>query len=502
MVFKFTSNNINDYDTTGNQYFGFLIDNDTFPNGKYLFRNRISTFEVNYVAGAQTLAEQLLAIPYVASNYVVYSFESVSFSSFQISYTSDNANYEIIDFEHPTFVNYRDNGSNFPQRWTFFRFKTTVSKRNSDGSITELGTDYITPDADGVGTINIADYFKHEVKTALDISTGIVAREQQNMLAAYYITVEETSTDTRFNAMEDETKVPATSTDRFAMWGGVGYIKQAIYNQTTSNWFQDYLGKAIKPFLSYFSGEKIITETQRERLFFLNIAETVLNLKCKITYENDTQANIVAATVSGAKAYTIYAFHIGINNDLGLGNTTSKVAKIEVWLENATTVISVSRSYTIDRNYAIETRYIYYVNSLGAWETIRLNQSITDTHAISRTLISYVIADNYDLAAHAIRTESTRQQRTEASVGWLSKQQKQLIAEMLTSKKAFEDKGFGVPIIINFTNEETADNNREFLKTETISYTRAFEEQYYSDEETTAVLGSGYFDEYFDAFFN
>jgi hypothetical protein len=281
------------------------------------------------------------------------------------------------------------------------------------------------------------------------------------------------------------------------MYGGVGYIKQAIYNQTDSSWFVTYLGKEIKPFLSYFSGEKIISETQRERLFFLNVAETTLKLECKITYEDATEETIVATTVTGAKPYTIYAFHVSIYDDLALAAyeaiAGSKVAKIEVWLENATTVISESRSYTIDRNYSIETRYIHYVNNLGAWETMRLNQSITDAQAISRTQVSYVVADNYDLATQAIRTESTRQQRTEASAGWLTKLQKQLIAEMLTTKKAFEDKGSGVPIIINFTNEETADNNREFLKSETISYTRAFEEQFYSDEPI-ALETLGYFE--------
>ncbi|MBN8827067.1 MAG: hypothetical protein J0I82_33925 [Spirosoma sp.] len=143
----------------------------------------------------------------------------------------------------------------------------------------------------------------------------------------------------------------------FVAWGAV--------------FFTSYMS-ANRPFLTWQPDNKLVSQQQPEYLaFLLNISPTPATLirRVRITYRDGSVETVDKGQLSGSQAYQVVCLPCG-PTALGLSD---QVVRYEVWLADGDrNRISEVRTYTIDRQYRSQERWLLLANSLGGWDTLRL----------------------------------------------------------------------------------------------------------------------------------
>ncbi|QMW04071.1 DUF5977 domain-containing protein [Spirosoma foliorum] len=160
----------------------------------------------------------------------------------------------------------------------------------------------------------------------------------------------------------------------FATWGEV--------------FFTTYMSQQ-RPFLTWQLDNKVVGEQQPEYLFYLlNMSPTpaTIRRRVEITYTDGSEETLDKGLLSGGQTYQVVCVPTGAKA-LGLIGGAKTVASYRVWLtDGERNRLSEVRSYTLDRKYRGQERWILYSNSLGGWDTLRLTGAGSETLETLRTM--------------------------------------------------------------------------------------------------------------------
>lgn len=157
-----------------------------------------------------------------------------------------------------------------------------------------------------------------------------------------------------------------------AAFAGVAERDWADYNDV---FFSDWVGKERR-FLTYKPVDNVIGADQPELLYWLhNYSDSidVLNVKVVATTAAGTEITGIALTLANVSPMKVYSIPVGLPVLSSIHNERAQIVKYTIWLtdENGDRVSEV-RTYTIDKVYRRNTRYVYFLNSLGVYDCLRI----------------------------------------------------------------------------------------------------------------------------------
>jgi hypothetical protein len=165
-------------------------------------------------------------------------------------------------------------------------------------------------------------------------------------------------------------------------------------------------------------------------------------------------------------------------------------------------IISEVRTFVLDQAYYNDLRYLVFANSLSGWDTLRLTGTKTDTQNYTRTGFRRIEQANFTPADGVESQTAFAQREVLANTGFVSSELKNYLQDLLLSKKVFEISSRNpLPVIVNVTNEATESQSNAFLKEETIAYRESLTARHY-ERFRKITQQVGFFDDYFDSYFD
>ncbi|MGR3809610.1 DUF5977 domain-containing protein [Jiulongibacter sp. NS-SX5] len=207
-----------------------------------------------------------------------------------------------------------------------------------------------------------------------------------------------------------------------AIYSGISERDWSDYQDV---FFTDFIG-VERRFLTYKPVDTIIAADQPEILHWLhNYSDTIseLNLKVVATTAAGSEISGIALTLSNVTALRVYSIPVGVSVLSTIHNEKAQVVKYTLWLtdENGERVSEV-RSYTIDKVYRRNNRYLYFLNSLGVYECLRLTGTGSEELDLQSTEAEQFTGYDY-LAKYAERviTDKAGSRKLMVNLQWSKK---------------------------------------------------------------------------------
>lgn len=176
-----------------------------------------------------------------------------------------------------------------------------------------------------------------------------------------------------------------------AYYGGVNERDYADYNDV---FFSEWIGKSRR-FLSYGAlgndnNEEIrnyvIGEDQPEMLYWLhNYSDEISELRLKVVAKTvaGSEINGIALSLDSVEPMKLYSIPINLEVLKTVHAERAQIASYTIWLtdENGNR-LSEARSYSVDPVYRRNCRYIYFLNSLGVYECLRITGEASEAISI------------------------------------------------------------------------------------------------------------------------
>ncbi|WP_138993969.1 DUF5977 domain-containing protein [Larkinella sp. C7] len=218
---------------------------------------------------------------------------------------------------------------------------------------------------------------------------------------------------------------------------GIDEINFAEYKD---HFFTKFVGEG-KRFLTWASNDKRVHVDQPEFLYWLTNGSpipTQLNLRCRVEFADQTNELFTAAKLDTVSAMTVYSLAVGYKA-LGLEEKENQVIGWRVWLEDqAGTRLTEIRSYWLDQDYRRQVRFILFANSLGGFDTLYLTgrgeESVKVVRSISDRYPDYSYLPSY---AETVINATTGERQLTVSTGWLTKESREYLQELLLSKEVY-----------------------------------------------------------------
>lgn len=337
-----------------------------------------------------------------------------------------------------------------------------------------IGEDLVAPDSSGKSTFDIHDLLCDFLTPEFTWPQppGEVCRSRDQFVREFIVRYAETYD-------RSVKKLTALTGNHHAILGGFDYKMLAALNGTAYS-LMDFLA-SFKAFLTWVPTSKLISKTQREKLFYL-VFDNIKLLKSfvKIDFTDGTSS---AKTLIGTHAvdqYRVYEFFTGYEA-LGIASMLGdKIAlSYEFWLEDdAAAIKSQVRTYEIDfRAYPYERTFLFR-NSFGAYEIFRATGRKKHVNKYERM----VLERNVSETAVTELYQALESETFHVNTGYISRATKNWLREMLLSEDVREIIGdYVFPILIQNQEVENYDDLETIYDLD-ISYRYAFKNPKYSDQ--------------------
>jgi hypothetical protein len=245
---------------------------------------------------------------------------------------------------------------------------------------------------------------------------------------------------------------------------------------------------AFKAFLTWQPMLKRISTTQRDKLFYLVFNDiTDIFSFVKIYYTDGTSSNNTQIATFKANQWQVHEFFtdyvsLGIAAKLPQGKTC---LKYDFWLEDvAHNIISQVRTYEIEFREQPFSRTFIFRNSFGAYDFFyatgrKKHINKYERMVLERNLSEFTLAEQYQI----LESESFQ-----VSSGYVSKNVKNWLRELMLSEEAFEILGdYKFPILIQNDEVDNLDDLETIYELD-IYYKYAFKNPKYSELSNTMPL--------------
>ena len=228
--------------------------------------------------------------------------------------------------------------------------------------------------------------------------------------------------------------------------------KSALMGETTFEFFNQNKNiftyfTTSKSFLTWQPNEKNITPEQHEFLYFpiVDGATTSIKSKVDIFYSDgssdlDTEIQVKDTT----KVDEIYIIPVGFDQVVkGVSAGAKTVVQYDIKVtDQADTVISELRRYYIYKKTHLETEYILFRNSIGAYETLRITGDIVKGLDITKLFFQTVLPSDYSLNDPEFTEFNVVGRENQVwSTGHMTKAELEHLQEFLLSESRFQISG-------------------------------------------------------------
>lgn len=260
----------------------------------------------------------------------------------------------------------------------------------------------LPPDADGAALFNLRPAFRGVLKANAPFSPITSITAVNDRLRIY---------KNKTGYLEDDETTPAALTESdpyLVVLGGV-----SKFHYPTINYFIDYL-PTHKKFMTWAPLEKLVDRNQEDYLnfFVYNRLITALKLKLKVYFDDAT--NTTVTKEESAASYGMLAVIPAGPSNLSVGtiDPDKNVVKYELWIEDQTsTAISETRTFKISPTHHPRTRFLMFLNSLGAYEVHRFTGVGQAAEQYNRTIVQKFLGHDYDALEGELETNEVTSQR-------------------------------------------------------------------------------------------
>ncbi len=324
----------------------------------------------------------------------------------------------------------------------------------------------LPPESDGKARFNISSAFKDIFSPSAPAYNETSIRKITDISRFYKIFYGDTWGD-----MGEPTEYFETS-ERMVVFGGVSKAKFP-----DMDYFATEL-PANKRFLTWAPKVKFVDAEQEDYLLFYvyNSSITALKLMARGYFDDETTAEGELMNTTGVKEGELYLLPAGpLNADPDSLNTNRELEKYDLWLTDQNdNVISEVRTYRITEFKELDTRYLMFLNSLGAFDIIRTTGILVKNAAFERVEIEKYLPHDYQSDEGQYESgDVAKRRKFSYSTGYLQGQNAadwwEYMQELMMSRKVYDvTNGERKPIVINARSIKTGErtNHKRFVRFE------------------------------------
>lgn len=300
------------------------------------------------------------------------------------------------------------------------------------GTFVSKLTQALPPDADGNVVFQVREAFRDVVKAVPPtLNQATIARLTDRVKRFKHYTGE----------LQDDEVTPGTLTASdvyLVLLGGLSKFAWA-----SINFFATYL-PANKKFLTWAPLEKQVDRTQEDYLNYLVFDATTaqLKLRLKVYFDDGTNSTSTILTQSAVVQWNLYQLPAGpANTGVLLINPAKTVTKYELWLEDQDDeVISEVRTYLLDLFTHPRRRVFMFLNSLGAYETLRFTgQAELTTEFVKDGMVKFLPYNYAALDGEKETNHATLQEGGSYSTGYAaSAAWHEYLKDFLLSRRVYD----------------------------------------------------------------
>lgn len=426
------------FSTTGSHYITFTWGSNTvtftggsLDNSGLKVRLYTSGTESDYLVNS--------LIPDLKSNQLLYeTFEFDTFLSgsdlwIRMTARQDGTDYNVsVAYNSGLFNPVSVAGVNRAVRENF-KINLELMLFDSDGDFRIIELEQV-PDEDSYVVFEIQEYldkyFETLDKDIPSFNASSIA-QADNLIQKYYVRYYESYGDPSADYYV------TSASDRYVINGGLQR------EHWPSNTFVSSLASNSKRFLTWQPGDKLVSTSQQEYLYYyLDDDTSEINLVLKVYFDDDTDSQSDVLTLSDPDQYGIFILPAGFSqlNIASLETGGRLATRYELSVTDADdTVISETRMYIVDRNEYQNERFYLYKNSLGGYETLRTYENAKKSTNIDFDISEKYLAHDYT-AATGQRRKSNLQFNDEVAVslGLLDKESKIPVQDLIISDDVYE----------------------------------------------------------------
>jgi len=276
------------------------------------------------------------------------------------------------------------------------------------------------------------------------VNAGAVPYNSPSASMEFYVefrTISTTDVNTAWNNTEEN----------FIRWGFKGGVHAFRYRGNA--FFTQYL-TAQKPFFTWQIRNRLAGLTERIYLTWLNLLFNDLSLeanvlsiqfKVRVFYTDQTDASTSYAVYGLKKGNWLY-LPAGIK-ELGLDTLTlgKSIWYWQCWLEDTSSgglgIVTEKFSFTLDNRNDYNNLQLFYRNSIGGLDTVRIRGVKTTTLDYELTTSQRSAAPDYAESSTPpalLRTDpATEQVRYKADIGYLGKEEQDRLRDCLLNREAY-----------------------------------------------------------------
>lgn len=252
------------------------------------------------------------------------------------------------------------------------------------------------------------------------------------------------------------------------------------------NFFTTYL-QTNKKFLTWAPLIKLVDRNQEDFLAFYAYGNfSTLKLSVKAYFDDDTDQTSVTKTLAGTGFSKMYLVPAGpTNTGANLIDPGKNLIKYELTLlDQADAVISETRTYMLTKSKHPLTRYILFLNSLGAYEVLRFTGQAQQTTEVVADPMQKFLVHDYQALDGEFEVNATKMiQQTNYSTGHIrgsmAEAWREYIKDLLLSHRVYDiTDGRRLPIVI--TSREHNKTDQDYNR-----FVRFTARQAYDDENFT-----------------
>lgn len=249
------------------------------------------------------------------------------------------------------------------------------------------------------------------------------------------------------------------------------------------NFFTSYL-QTHKKFLTWAPLKKVVDRNQEDYLCFYAYANfSTLKLQVKAYYADGTDQTSVTRQLSNTGFSQLYQVPAGpLNSGATLIDPTKTLIRYELTMLNQDdTVISETRVYALTKSKMPRTRYILFLNSLGAYEVLRVTGQAQDTTTVSRDPAQRFLDHEYsaldgEFEINAARMVTETNYSSGHITGSLAEQWHEYFKDLLLSTRVYDiTDGRRLPIVI--TESEHTRTDQDYSRFVRFTARRAYDDE-------------------------
>lgn len=353
----------------------------------------------------------------------------------------------------------------------------------------KIGEDLIPVDELGMAYFDFSEYLRGRINASFVHPEISGARIIQHSEAVKPVVIRYGEYYGEGSSAPSIHRVRSTS-DFFALPGGVSAMTQALYNEYGSTFYQQL--QYTHQFLTWrpLSRKTAVNEIQK-LWYFLHTECSTLNLMVGLNYaDTDGVVHTTVYTKASLVSKINHMYEIccgykilGLDIDCSLLSAGSQVLSYDVFLKDQSgTIISEIRHFEIDTRAYLNPRTFIFKNSFGVWETFTATGDQVKEAQYESVMVDRYRNWNFNKSTPDSKKHSVAEtQKMIVNSGWLTKDECDWMRELQLSKEVYEIiNGLLYPAIITGSKIGIHKDN-EYLYNVEIEYSHAFVDEHYSN---------------------